>query len=325
MKILITGATGYVGNSLAMSLANKGNMVNTLVRNPQSEYVPMHENIRVFEGDITNRSSIKKAIAGCEQVYHTAAMVKLWAKDASAFYKINVDGTKNVLEEAIEAKVRKLVFTSTCGVIGASLKEPLTENDPRISSFNNDYEITKFIGENLVKDYMDKGLLTVIVSLSKVFGPGIETHPVSVNRMIKKVIEGKPTFIPSPGSYLSNFCYIEDVVRGHEQAMEKGLNGEKYILGGENVSYTDFFNMLKNISGSKAMIIPAPKSIATIVAGIQWLKHKITNGELSFTSKGLTHIYCNKAFSSQKAIQQLGYTITPLKTSLESTIQFLKL
>ena len=141
--------------------------------------------------------------------------------------------------------------------------------------------------------------------------------------MIKKVIEGKPTFIPSPGSYLSNFCYIDDVVRGHAQAMEKGLNGEKYILGGENVSYTDFFNTLKSISASKAPIIPAPKYMAKMVAWIQWIKHKLTNGELSFTTKGLTHIYCNKAFSSQKAIQHLGYTITSLKTSLETTIQFL--
>lgn len=325
MKTLITGATGYVGNSLALSLAKKGNQINILVRDRNSNYLPVHENIHVFEGDITDRPSVKKAIAGCEQVYHTAALVKLWAKDPTLFFSINVDGTKNVLEEALEANVKKLVFTSTCGVIGASLKEPLTENDPRIAAFNNDYELTKFLAENLVKEYKDKGLHTIIVSLSKVFGPGIETHPISVNRMIKKVIDGKPTFIPSPGSYLSNFCFIDDVVRGHELAMEKGLNGEKYILGGENVSYTEFFKTLKSISSSKAAIIPAPKYMAKIVAGIQWVKHKVTNEDLSFTLKGLTHIYCNKAFSSQKAIQHLGYTITPLKNSLESTIQFLKL
>ncbi len=323
MKVFVTGATGYVGHSLALALAKQGKLVNILVRNLYSDNIPVHENIQVFKGDITDRISIRKAMEGCTHIYHTAALVKLWAKDTSEFYKINVEGTSNVLAEALEANIQKLVFTSTCGVIGASLKIPLTENDPRIDAIDNDYDLTKLMAENLVKQYAQKGLVTVIVSLSKVFGPGIETHPVSVNKMIKSFIDGKITFIPSPGSYISNFCFIEDVVKGHQLAMEKGLAGEKYILGGENISYTEFFETLRGISKSKSSVIPAPKFLAKTIAAMQWLKHKITNEDLFFTAKGLDHIYCNKAFSSSKAIQQLGYEPTTLQNALEKTIQFL--
>lgn len=324
MNILITGATGYVGHALALALAQKGQHVNVLVRTPSSANIPAHPNIHVFKGDISNRVSISKAMQGCEQVYHTAALVKIWAKDTSQFYKVNVEGTHNVLAEALEAGVKKLVFTSTCAVIGTSLKEPLTENDPRIKSFDNDYEFTKFMAENLVKQYSHKGLFTVIVSLSKVFGPGIETHPISVNAMIKKFIEGKTTFIPRPGSLVSNFCYIEDVVSGHIQAMAKGLGGEKYILGGENVSYIEFFETVRAITETKTKLIQAPKFSLKIIAAMQWLKYKLLDGELMITLKGIRQIYCNKAFSSQKAINQLGYYQTPIKTALEKTVHFLK-
>ena len=194
MKILVTGATGYVGHQLALTLAERGNEVHVLVRNPDSVNVPTHKNIRVFTGDITDRQSITAAIRECEQVYHTAAIVKIFAKDPSVFYKVNVEGTNNLLAEALELGVKKFVFTSSCGVLGTSVLEPKCENDPRTTGFDNDYEFTKFLAENLVKNYIHKGLFTVIVSPSKVFGPGIETHPISVNKVIKNFIKGGLTF-----------------------------------------------------------------------------------------------------------------------------------
>lgn len=324
MKIMITGATGYVGHSLALELAKQGNLVHVLVRDTHSVFIPNHPNIRLFKGDITNLPSIKRAMQDCEQVYHTAALVKFWEKDPTKFYKANVDGTNNILASALESGVKKLVFTSSCGVIGSSIGEPLNENDPRISAFDNDYELTKFIAENMVKQYAHKGLSTVIVSLSKVFGPGIETHPISVNRAIKHFIEGDITFIPLPASYISNYCFIDDVVKGHILAMKNGISGEKYILGGENISYLSFFTMLREISHVKTKLVQAPRLAVHLVVYLQWIKYKLTNADLFFTAKAIRHIYCNKAFSSQKAIDYLGYHFTPLKTALEKTVHFLK-
>ena len=324
MKILVTGATGYVGHQLALALAENGQEVHVLVRNPRSVNVPLHKNIRVFTGDITDRQSITAAIHNCEQVYHTAALVKIFAKDPADFYKINVEGTHNVLAKALEAGVKKLVFTSSCGVMGPSLNEPRCENDPRITAFDNEYEFTKFLAENLVKEYVHKGLYTVIVSLSKVFGPGIETHPISVNKLIKQFVAGKPTFIPGPGNQVTNFCFIDDVVKGHILAMAKGIGGEKYILGGENISYMDLFKTIRLLSGTKARLLKIPEFLIHVWAILQWIRYKLTRKEPFVTIRATRFIFCNKIYSSNKAVKQLGYRLTPLKEGLQQTIHFLK-
>lgn len=324
MKILVTGATGYIGHNLALTLAERGNQVNILVRNPTSANVPQHHNISVFTGDITNKHSINKAIRDCDQVYHTAALVKLFSKDQSLFKKINVDGTKNILDESLENGVKKFVFTSSCGVIGPSLGKPMNENDPRVVSFDNDYEFSKFLAEKLVMEYREKGLYTVIVSLSKVYGPGIETHPISVNTEIKKFVHGKPALIPKPGNLATNYCFIDDVVEGHILAMKNGTSGEKYILGGENISYIDLFQKIRSLSGTKARIIQVPKFIVKLWAFMQWVQFELTNKEPFVTNKGIKQIFCNKIFSSEKAIRELGYHLTALEEGLQQTIQFLK-
>ena len=324
MKILVTGATGYIGHNLALTLAERGNQVNILVRNPASANVPQHHNISVFTGDITNKLSINKAIRDCDQVYHTAALVKLFSKDQSLFKKINVEGTKNMLDESLENGVKKFVFTSSCGVIGPSLGKPMHENDPRVVSFDNDYEFSKFLAEKLVMEYRDKGLYTVIVSLSKVYGPGIETHPISVNTEIKKFVHGKPALIPKPGNLATNYCFIDDVVEGHILAMNNGTSGEKYILGGENISYIDLFQKIRSLSGTKARIIQVPKFIVKLWAFMQWVQFKLTNKEPFVTNKGIKQIFCNKIFSSKKATREIGYHLTPLEEGLKQTIHFLK-
>lgn len=261
---------------------------------------------------------------GCDQVYHTAAVVKFFAKDPSVFYKVNVDGTRNLLQASLELGVKKFVYTSTCGVLGASVNIAKSENDPRTESFDNDYDFTKFLGENLVNDYVHKGLFTVIVSVSKVYGPGIETHPISVNRVINNFIKGKLTIIPKPSKLLSNYCFIDDIVNGHILAMQHGLGGDKYILGGDNLSYETFFQELRLLSGSKARIIQAPRFTVQIWAFIQWCRYLITKEEPFVTIKGIRQIFINKIYSNEKARKKLGYCPTPLQEALKQTIQFLK-
>ncbi len=324
MKIFLTGATGYVGHELALTLAKQGNLVHILVRNLFSKTVPRHENIVPFKGDIGNRNSIRNAMQGCTQVYHTAAIVRIFAKDPSIFYQVNARGTHNLLAEALDLGVKKFVYTSSCGVLGCSINQPKRENDPRTESFDNDYEFTKYLGENLVKEYAQKGLFTIIVSLSKVFGPGVETHPISVNQVIDKFIHGKLTFVPKPGCISSNYCFITDIVTGHIQAMQYGLGGEKYILGGVNISYDDLFKELRKLSGSKAKLIHVPKFVVKTVAFLGWCKYLITKKEPFVTVKGIHHIYVNKEYDSGKAIRQLHYQPTPFAEALNQTIQFLK-
>ncbi|MBC7845078.1 MAG: NAD-dependent epimerase/dehydratase family protein [Flavobacterium sp.] len=325
MKILITGATGYVGHRLALTLAERNNEVHILVRNLDSGNIPHHKNIKVFAGDITDKQSIVSAIKECRQIYHTAALVKAFDKDSSLFYKVNVEGTRNMLESALEIGAEKFVFTSSCSVIGPTLKEAMCENDKRISPLDNDYDATKYLAENLVKEYGIKGLHTVIVSPSKVFGPsGFDAKSITVNKVIDRFIKGEPTFIPKPSNLIANYCYIDDVVEGHILAMSKGNVGENYILGGENSSFSEFFHTIGTLSEKKNKPIEIPKFVIKIFSIMQWLQFKTTNKEPLITENSIRQIYCNKIFSSEKAIRNLGYQITPLREGLQQTIHFLK-
>lgn len=325
MKILITGATGYIGHRLALALAERTNEVHVLARNPLSGNIPQHENIRVFAGDITDKPSMTAAIKECRQVYHTAALVKAFDKDASLFYKVNVEGTRNLLESALESGVERFVFTSSCSVIGPTLQAAMCENDKRISPLDNDYDATKYLAEKLVKEYGRKGLQTVIVSPSKVFGPsGFDTKSISVNKVIDRFIKGEPTFIPKPSKLIANYCYIDDVVAGHILAMSKGNVGENYILGGENISFSEFFQTIGTFSEKKSKLIEIPKFVMKTIAFVQWLQFKATDKEPLITENGIKQIYCNKIFSSEKATRELGYEITPLREGLQRTIHFLK-
>ncbi len=324
MKVFITGATGYVGHSLALAVAQQGNIVNILVRDPNSGFIPVHPGIRVFPGDITNKNSVTRAMQGCQQVFHTAALVRHVAGKRSSFYDINVEGTRNVLEAALQTGVQKFVFTSTCGVIGPSIAQPMTEVDPRVTAFDSDYDLSKFLAEKTVIEYCTKGLHAVIVSPSKVFGPGNDNHPISVNSVIRRFISGKPTFCPNPTSYVSNYVFIDDLVWGHVLAMENGRNGEKYILGGENLSYEEFFRIIRDASGNGALLLPAPKFVARLYGHWHVLQSKLMGKEPVFNAEGVKHIYCNKSFSSEKAINELGYNITPFAKAVQATIHFSK-
>lgn len=326
MKILVTGATGYIGHQLALTLAQRGNEVHILVRNPNSHNIPIHHSIYIFKGDITNNHSIEKAIEGCEQVYHTAALVKIFDKDSSQFDKVNIEGTRNLLEKSIEHKVKGFVFTSTCSVIGPSDGEPKHEDSERIVPFECEYDITKLKAEELVKEYASKGLFTAIVSPSKVYGHNtyVEAKAISMNKMIHQFVNGKNTMIPKPGDFISNYCFVDDVVQGHILAMEKGKSGERYILGGENLSFSDFFALIKSLSGTKAKVIEVPKFLVRTLGFVQKIQFWITKKEPYITENSIKQIFCHKIFSSEKAISHLGYQVTPISDGLRKTIHHYK-
>src|SRR5688572_28865601 len=143
MKILIKGATGYIGYKLAMEAAKRNYTVHILVRDLHSPLLPVHPNIVTFKGDITDKESVIAAIKGCDKVIHAAAIAKLSAKDNSIFYSENEKETRNILDAALAASLKRFVFTSSGADIGPSGKYPMSENDPRIVAFENDYEISK--------------------------------------------------------------------------------------------------------------------------------------------------------------------------------------
>ncbi|MBS1936038.1 MAG: NAD-dependent epimerase/dehydratase family protein, partial [Bacteroidetes bacterium] len=283
-----------------------------------------HPNIIPFQGSLDDRLSIRKAIQGCEQVYHVAGFAKLWARDRNSFYETNVTGTANVLAEALECGVKKVVYTSSCAVFGPSVKEPLCESDPRITAFCNDYDLSKYIAECRVKEYARSGLFVVIVNPSRVYGPGIPTRSNYITEMIKRCIRGELVLLPNAKGVLANYAFIDDVVEGHILAMQKGISGERYILGGENVSYHRVFSDIRN-EIKNAKLIAIPQKILKALSWIEIIKNKCTGSEPAFTPSVIERFFRDAALSSKKAIIQLDYQITPFREGIHQTIINLKM
>jgi len=324
MKIFVTGATGYIGQQLVKVLVEQQNTIHILVRDIHSPNIPQPANIKIFKGDITEPLTIEPAIAGCERVFHAAGFAKLKAKDPSIFFKVNVEGTRNVLEAALKHRVKRLVFTSSGSVFGPSLKTPLCENDPRIISFESDYDLTKHLAENLVKEYTHKGLYGVIVNPSRVYGPGLNSYSNAINRFIAWVLFKKFVIVPAIGKVRSNYSFIDDVIKGHLLAMEKGLAGERYIIGGENLSFNELVQTVFSESGKKNNLVKIPIGIMRIAGGLKNIASKLIGQEPDFTPRMISRLIKDRTLSSNKAIRQLGYRVTPFKEGIQQTIQYLK-
>jgi len=323
-KIFITGATGYIGANLALRLANSGHTVHALCRSTSKASMLNHENIKVFKGDILDKESVACAMQSCEYAYHTAAYVRVWAKQPDTYFDINVQGTLNVLDKAVELGVKKVVVTSTAGVYGPSEKLPLDEKSVRTIDFFNEYESSKFTMEEKIQHYSRNGLSVVVVSPPRVYGPGLISESNVVTKMIKQYIEGKWHLIPGDGEKIGNYVFIDDVVNGHILAMSKGRQGEKYILGGTNASYNDFFDTLSGVSRKKYRLFKIPLSFMLAFAGFQQLLANWFSRPPLITPQWVNKYLYNWALSSNKAVSELGYKATPLAEGIQKTIKWLE-
>ena len=325
MKIMVTGSTGSIGAHLVKRLSEQGHTIHVLVRSIEKAKNLKFKNIIPFKGDITDKASVDAATKGCQQVYHLAAFAKVWAKDTGTFYRINVQGTENVLQSAIENKVEKVVVTSTAGIYGPSLTSVVSEKKVRDIDFFNEYEGSKAYAESRIKDYVNlHELNVVIVSPTRVYGPFVFGEPSSTTLLIHKYVNQGWRILPGTGKEIGNYAFMDDVVKGHLLAMEKGRSGETYILGGENISYRDFFEILGNVSGIKRKMVKVPLWVQMLIARFQFFMAVWFGKEPSITPKWIAKGKYNWEVSSDKAVQDLGYNITPLKEGLEKTMEYIR-
>ncbi|MBE9490009.1 MAG: NAD-dependent epimerase/dehydratase family protein, partial [Bacteroidetes bacterium] len=298
--------------------------VNALVRNLESDKIPKHKNITLFKGNICEYESLHDAMVNCDYVFHTAAFTDLKCNKIDNFYNTNVVGTSNVLKASLEENVKKVIYTSTLSVFGPSLYQvPITEDQPRIASYSNDYELTKSMSEEVVLDYINKGLSCTILNVTRVYGPGLKTYSNGVNTIISKIIKDKFLYVPAKLDVEANYVYIDDVINAELLALEKGKTGEKYIIGGENTDYEGLFNKIINISNSKISILKINydliKNGIAFITNVNWL----FGNSFALTPKVLDSLFTNRSASSQKAISELNYKVTPLNRGLKQTINFL--
>lgn len=324
MKIFITGATGYIGTSLVNHLVKSGHELNLLVRSKKNSSHLKMPGVCIFYGDISNKYTMDQAMQGCSQVFHLAAIAKVWVQNPSDYYKINLLGTKNVLDSAKRNGIQKVVFCSTAGVFGASRSHEISEESLRLYSYSNEYESSKAMAESLIKDYIiNSNMHIVIASPTRVYGPSDFHKPTMVNLMISKYLKGRWRLLPGKGDKIGNYVYIDDVVRGLVQCMHKGKNGNTYLLAGENHDMRSFFRILAQISGKEYQLYKIPIWFINIAAYMQYSFAELFSIEPVFTHKWLSKTRYDWRVCSNKSVKTLELQLTSLEVGLNKTFNWL--
>lgn len=323
MKVLVTGATSYVGYKLAQKLVSENFLVHALVKDRDIDKIPRHKNIKAFTGDLCDFKSILKAIEGCTYVFHTADYSDLRCKKIEKFYKLNVEATQNLLEASLRGKIKKLIYTSTLAVFGPSFEDlPICESQPRLVSYANDYELTKSMSEELIFDYVRKGLNCVILNLTRIYGPEYGSNSNELNGLIKKIAKNDVLIVPSKLEVISNYVFIDDAINAHMLAIRYGKNGEKYIIGGENVNYQKLFENIKAVTKSKINILKINYTVTKITVAILSFISSLFRSNQFLTPKLLDYHFTNRSASLLKAKSQLHYNFTPFKIGLNILVSF---
>ena len=306
MTTLVTGASGFVGAAVVRALLAEGEHVRALVRASSDRTNLEGLPVEIAIGDITDRSSLDPAIHGCRFVFHVAADYRLWAPDPRPMFAANVDGSLNVVESAAEHVVERLVYTSSVAVLGIHAdRTPADETSPvSIADMIGPYKRSKYVAEEAVKRRAaELGLSLVVVNPSTPIGPG-DVRPTPTGRIIVDAATGRmPAFVDTG----LNLVHVDDVARGHLLALERGVAGERYILGGDDLTLERILALVAKHCGRRPPRIRLPRTSVYPVAVISEIIARITGKEPRVTLDGLRMARKHMYFSSRKANRELGY------------------
>lgn len=324
-RILVTGATGFIGKPLTLELLKAGYAVHALVRNPGKAADLSHPDLTLFEGDLDRPESVRAAMEGCTQVYHLAAFAQAWSADGSVFDRINFAAGRSLLEAALQSGVERVVITSTGGVFGPSTGgKPNDETAVAQPSFMTAYERSKAKLEAVVPDFVHRGLEVVIVNPTRVFGPGPLIDANGETLVMQRYLKGSFRFLPGDGSSTGSYAYIDDVVRGHMLAMDHGRPGQRYLLGGENASFRTFFDTIGRLSGRRYSMYGVPTGALMLFAKTQLLLAGSFGIRPLITPELVRKYTQNWDFSVEKAKNELGYTHRSLEDSVRDTLAWME-
>jgi len=321
MKTLVTGASGFIGSRVVRKLLEKGAQVKAFVRKNSNLENLQDLPIEIAYGDIRDYESLKSALKGCETVFHVAADYRLWIPDPDQIYKTNVDGTVNIMKASIEKGIKKIVYTSSVATLGLNPDgTPANEDTPvSIKDMIGHYKKSKFIAEEKVKEMINKnGLPAIIVNPSTPIGPG-DIKPTPTGRIIIEAASGRmPAYVDTG----LNIVHVDDVAIGHILAFEKGKIGERYILGGENMSFKKLLQEIAKITGKPAPKIKLSPNLILPLAYIAEAIAKITKKEPFVTVDGVLMSKKKMFFSIDKAKKELNYKPRPVIEAIKDSIDW---
>ncbi len=321
MTYLVTGATSYIGKRLARRLLADGHKVRVLTRKPKSLASLEKRGAQVFSGSVTDRDSLKPAMEGVDGVFHTASWFGI-GRSNPAGERLNLEGTRNVLEVAGDLKVFKIVYTSTIAIYGDTRGQLVDEN-----YFYNGAELgwASAFDRSMWKAYYEvalpqaeSGLPLVTVLPGLVFGPG---DPSAIGSLLRDLLQDRPLlFLPADTVYC--WSHIDDTVEAHVLAMEWGMPGEAYNISGEPATLVEVMQRAREIAGSRSQLVPVP---APLLKAASYLVRPFDSKlPPRYTSEALRLASVSYTASNRKARTQLGFSPRSIDAGLPSTISALR-
>ncbi len=323
MTLLVTGANGFVGAAVVRALLAEGEPVRALVR-PSSDRRNLEAlGVELREGDITRPETLRPALAGCSAVLHVAADYRLWAPDAERMLATNVQGSLNVLEAAAATGAERLVYTSSVATLGIRAdRGPADEATPvTLADMIGPYKRSKFLAEAAVRRRAaELGFPVVTVNPSTPVGPG-DIKPTPTGRVILDAAAGRmPAFVDTG----LNVVHVDDVASGHVAALRRGRPGERYILGGDDLSLRAILELVARVTGRRPPTLRLPRwSVYPAAVVAQWAA-RLTGTEPRVTLDGLRMAAKHMYFSSAKAERELGYTWRPPAEAVRDAVEWFR-
>jgi dihydroflavonol-4-reductase len=315
---LVTGASGFLGWHVARALVKRGDRVRALCR-PASQIREL--DVERVTGDLRDPESLARAAEGCNLFFHVAADYRLWAKDPHELYESNVDGTRNLLEAAERAGAERIVYTSTVGCIGMPKDRPGDEDTPvTIENMVGHYKRSKWLAEQVAIGKARAGVPVVIVNPTAPIGDH-DWKPTPTGKIIVDFLRNRmPAFVDTG----LNLVNVRDTAIGHLQAAEKGRVGERYILGGENLTLEQILQRLASITGKPAPKIKLPYAVAyaTGMATTAWAN---LTGHAPLAPIEAVRMAKKRMFVTHaKAARELGFSPGPVDTALTRAVEWFR-
>ncbi len=321
MRTFVTGGTGFIGGAVVRRLLEAGHEVRVLVRRgadmQQLQGLPVEQ----VEGDLRDSDSLRRGVVGSEWVFHVAALYSYWGHPWDDFYQTNVEGTRRVLEVARDEGVVRVVYTSSIAALGLQPdRSPATEDTPSsLADRIGPYQRSKFLAEEVARDYARQGVPVVIVNPSTPAGVG-DHKPTPTGQIVVDFLNGRMFGYVDSGL---NIVDVEDVATGHLLAAERGRVGERYILGGENLSLKALLDLLAEISGRPPVRLRIPHSLALAWAYVDVTLARLTPGRTPTATPEKVRLSRRcEYFNSGKAVRELGLPQTPAREALRKAVEW---
>lgn len=323
MQAFVTGATGFLGSHVARVLCEEGATLRLLVRATSNLKNLQGMKAETVTGDLRDPGFLEKAMAGCDTVFHVAADYRLWVRDPQEMYRSNVEGTRALLEAARRNNVRRLVYTSSVATIGFKRNGDLADEDSPVSLVDmiGHYKRSKFLAEQVALEAGRSGMHVVTVNPTTPVGEG-DVKPTPTGRIVLDFLKRKfPAYVETG----LNLVDVRECARGHVAALERGKPGQRYILGGENLSLKDILDKLAAITGLPSPRVKLPYIFAFATGVIdETITGRMLNKEPRATIDTVRMGKKMMFASSAKAERELGWKIVPVNDALRRAVEWFR-